>query len=87
MTPSFSTPGHERRGREFPKIKRESPGIEEQGNDVGNPVFLDREEVMVEEAAVAGEDEYDDIDAEVAAAEAELKLARLRAKKARMARK
>jgi hypothetical protein len=50
-------------------------------------VFLDREEVMVEEAAVAGEDEYDDIDAEVAAAEAELKLARLRAKKARMAGK
>jgi hypothetical protein len=87
MTPSFSTPGHERHGREFPKIKRESPGIEEQGNDFGNPVFLDRREVMVEEAAAAGEDEYDEIDAEVAAAEAELKPARLRAKKARMARK
>jgi hypothetical protein len=86
MNSSSRTPRLERSGRDSPKIKRESPGAEEdQINNFGNPGFIGHQGAMIDDPAV--DEEEEDIDAEVAAAEAELKLARLRAKRARMARK
>jgi hypothetical protein len=49
-------------------------------------VVLDRQGLTAEEV-IAAEEEEEDIDAQVAAAEAGLKLARLRAKGARVTRK
>jgi hypothetical protein len=86
MTSSPSTPGPQHHGRDLPKIKRESPAVEEErANDFGSLEFISHWGAVTNDAVIAGEEE--DIDAEVAAAEAELKLARLRAKRARMARK
>ena len=74
------TPSDNRQIHELPNIKRESPDFGEQGplehyggggDMVVGDTFADNE----------------DIDTQLAAAEAELKVARLRAAKARMAKK
>jgi hypothetical protein len=87
MTPSPSIPDFERRGRgsggtEFPKIKRESPGPA--GFD-GHNTFVEDPEAMVED--IAEDDDEDPEAAELAALELELKIRKLKAKKAKMARK
>ncbi|KAI4950218.1 hypothetical protein J4E91_004874 [Alternaria rosae] len=86
MAPSPSMLGPERLGRHTPKIKRESPGLDgEQVDNFGNPGVFGHEGAIVDDAPMAEDEEG--INAAMAVLEAELKLARLRAKKAMMAKK
>ncbi|KAI4924459.1 uncharacterized protein J4E92_007540 [Alternaria infectoria] len=78
MAPSPSTPGPPHPGRETPNMKRESPGLDgEQVDNFGNPGVFGHEGAMVEDE--------ESVKAAVAVAEAELKLAHLRAKQASLA--
>ncbi|KAH9876524.1 hypothetical protein J1614_003655 [Plenodomus biglobosus] len=70
------TPSVTRQGSMHPKIKRESPGFDDVVTSVGE--FNDPQD----STGVAMNDGDEDVDAELEAAELELKLARLRAKKA-----
>ncbi|KAH6865495.1 hypothetical protein BKA58DRAFT_461340 [Alternaria rosae] len=86
MAPSPSMLGPERLDRHTPKIKRESPGLDgEQVNNFGNPGVFGHEGAIVDDAPMAEDEEG--INAAMAVVEAELKLARLRAKKAMMAKR
>ncbi|KAI4909219.1 hypothetical protein J4E90_007916 [Alternaria incomplexa] len=72
------TPNPARAGRNTPTVKRESPGLDgEQVDNFGNPGVFGHE-------GATGEDE-ESVKAAVAVAEAELKLAHLRAKQASLA--
>jgi hypothetical protein len=83
MTPAPSSPDFERH-RSFPKIKRESPGFDERTAFMDDPdvPMMGRQEGIVEDIA----DEADE-DAELEALELELRVARLRAKKAKRPQK
>ncbi|KAI4660711.1 uncharacterized protein J4E79_005279 [Alternaria viburni] len=72
------TPNPARAGRDTPAVKRESPGLDgEQVDNFGNPGVFDHEGAMVKDE--------ESVKAAVAVAEAELKLAHLRAMQASLA--
>ena len=78
--------GPERLDRHTPKIKRESSGLDgEQVDNFGDPGVFGHEGAIVDDAPMAEDEEG--INAAMVVVEAELKLARLRAKKAMMAKK
>ncbi|KAF1832499.1 hypothetical protein BDW02DRAFT_424260 [Decorospora gaudefroyi] len=82
MNTTPSTPDIARQSQESPKIKRESTDLEEHTGFVED---YDNDVVGQQETGI--EDATEEVDAELAELELELKVARLKAKKAMMARK